>query len=206
MLGRHRLGRADRFALREQFVVEDVPAVLHRAVGAGMADHHDRAELGQAGHDAIDLALDVGRPALAPGAVDGDESLRVRHLHPLPHRVRGEAAEDDVVRGADPCAGEHRYDDLGNHREEDPDHVPLADAEVFQAVGQALHVTVEIRVGDVALLALLATPVIGDPVADSGLDMPIQTVVGDIERPIGEPCEEWGVGVVQHRGERLVPV
>ena len=46
--------------------------------------------------------------ALARGAVDGDQRLRVGELHPLAHRLGGEAAEDDVVRRADARAGEHR--------------------------------------------------------------------------------------------------
>ena len=146
------------------------------------------------------------RLALAPGAVDGDERLRVRHLHPLAHRVRGEAAEDHVVRSADPGTGEHRDDDLGDHRQEDPDHVPLADAEILQAVGQALHVAMQVRVGDGAFLALLAAPVVGDALAEPGLDVPVQTVVGDVERAVGEPRDERGVGLVEHLGEGRVPV
>ena len=129
-----------------------------------------------------------------------------RHLHPLPHRARGEAAEDHVVRSADPGAGEHRHDDLGNHRQEDPDHVPLADTEVLQAVGQALHVAVQVGVGDVAFLALLATPVVGDAVAEPGFDVPIQAVVGDVERAVGEPGDERCFGLVEHRAEGRVPV
>ena len=128
------------------------------------------------------------------------------HLHPLPHRVRGEAAEDHVVRSADPGAGEHRDDDLGNHREEDPDHVPPADAEVLQAVGQALHVAVQVGVGDVAFLALLAPPVVGDALAEPGFDVPIQAVVGDVERAVGEPRHERRLGLVEHRAEGRVPV
>ena len=58
---------------------------------------------------------------------------------------RREAAEDDVVRRADPRAGEHRDDDLGDHRQVDPDDVALPDAAVLQRVGEALDVAVERR-------------------------------------------------------------
>ena len=61
-----------------------------------------------------------------------------RELHALAHRLRGEAAEDDVVRRADARAGEHRDDHLGDHRQVDPDHVALAHAEVLQRVREAL--------------------------------------------------------------------
>ncbi len=130
----------------------------------------------------------------------------MRHLHPLPHRARGEAAEDHVVRSTDPGTGEHGHDDLGNHREEDPDHVPPADTEILQAVGQALYVAVQVRVGDSAFLALLAPPVVGDALPEPGLDVPIQTVVGDVERAVGEPGHERRRGLVEHLGEGRVPV
>ena len=71
-------------------------------------------------------SLTGARLALAGGAVDRDQHLRLGELHPLAHRLRGEAAEDDVVRRADPRAGEHRDDDLGDHRQVDPDDVALA--------------------------------------------------------------------------------
>src|SRR5207244_3974373 len=38
----------------------------------------------------------------------GDDDLRLRVLDPARELVRGEAAEDDRVDGADPRAGEHR--------------------------------------------------------------------------------------------------
>ena len=115
--------------------------------------------------------------ALAAGAVDGDQRLRLGELHPLAHRLGGEAAEDDVVHRPDPGAGQHRDDDLGDHRQVDPDHVALADAEILQRVGEALRVSQQLGVGDVALLALLAAPVVGDAVAAARLDVAVEAVV-----------------------------
>ena len=206
MLGRHRLGRAVRRAARPAVRRRRRRARPHRALGAGVPDHDDRPQIFRpAMTRSTSCLMAVVRP-LRRAPSHGDERLRVRHLHPLPDRVGGEAAEDDVVRGADPGAGEHRDDDLGDHRQEDPDDVALADAEVLEPVGQPLHVALQLCVGDVALLALLAAPVIGDPVAEPGLDVPVQTVVGGVEPAIGEPRVERRVRVVQHRGERLVPV
>jgi hypothetical protein len=65
---------------------------------------------------------------------------------------------------------------------------------------------VEIGVGDGPLLALFAVPVVGHPVSVARLDVPVHTVVGDVELAVGEPLVEGWVGVVQHRLERLAPV
>ena len=100
-------------------------------------------------------------------------------------RLGAEAAEDDVVRRADARAREHRHDDLGDHRQVDPDDVALLDAVVLQRVGEALDVAVQLGVGDVALLALLAAPVERHAVAVAGLDVAIQAVVGGVELAAG---------------------
>ena len=94
------------------------------------------------------------------------------------HRLDGEAAEHDVVRRADARAGEHRDDDLGDHRQEDPDDVAGLDAEVLQRVGELLDVAVEVGVRDVALLALLTAPVERHAVAVAGLHVAVDAVVG----------------------------
>ena len=78
---------------------------------------------------------------------------------------------------ADPRAREHRDDDLGNHRQVDPDDVALADAQLLERVREPLHLAVQLGVCDRALLALLAGPVERDPVTVAGLDVPVQAVV-----------------------------
>ena len=157
-------------------------------------------------HLLVDGRLDRRRLALAAGAVDGDQRLRLGELHPLPHRLGREAAEDDVVEGADAGAGQHRDDDLGDHRQVDPDHVALLDAEVLERVGEALDVAVQVGVGDVALLALLAAPVVGDAVADPGLDVAVEAVGRGVQPPVLEPLVEGRVGVVEPLARLDVPV
>ncbi len=93
----------------------------------------------QVAHHLVDAVLDRRRLALARGAVDSDQHAGLGELHPLAHRLRGETPEDDVVRGADARAGEHRDDHLGNHRQVDAHHVAAPDPEVLQRVGEALH-------------------------------------------------------------------
>ena len=206
VLGVELLGRALGVGRLADLVEPDVAAVLHLAVGVGVLDDDDVLERLEVAHHLVDLLLDRRGLALAPRAVDGDQRLGLGELHALLDRVGREAAEDDVVRRADPRAGEHRHHDLGDHRQVDPDDVALLDPEVLQRVGEPLDVAVQIGVGDVALLALLAAPVEGDPVAVAGLDVAIEAVVGGVDLAVREPLVERRVGVVEVLGRLLEPV
>jgi hypothetical protein len=206
VLGLHRLGRADGVRRGEDLVVEEVAARAHLHVVAGVAHDDDVLERLEVAHHRIDSRLDGRGLALAPRAVDGDQRLGLRDLHALLDRFGREPAEHDVVRGTDARAGEHRDDDLGDHRQEDPDDVALADAQVLERVREPLHLEVQLGVCDGALLAVLAGPVEGDAVAVAGVDVAVQAVVGHVQRAVGEPFVERRVGVVEHGRERLVPV
>ena len=206
MLGLHRLGRAFRLGLLEQFVVPVVTAASHVAGRAGRPDDDHRLQRVQAVYRLVDGLLDRGGLAAAAGAIGGDERLGLRDGHPLLYGGRREAAEHDVVRGADPGAGEHRDDDFRNHRQVDADHVALAHALGLQRVRQALGVREDLGVGQGALFALLALPVERDPVAMPGVHVPVQAVVGGIEHAVGEPGVEGRVAVVEDCLERGLPV
>ncbi len=192
--------------LLQDVVVPGVATVRHRRVVVGVPDDDDLLDARHVVEHTVDLLLDRRRLALAAGGVRGDQELGVRELHPLGHGVRREAAEDEVVRRADPSAGEHRDHDLGDHRQEDPHDVALLDALVLERVRELLDVAVEVGVGDVALLALLAAPVEGHAVAVAGLDVPVDAVVADVELPAGEPLVEGGLRLVEHLVPALGPV
>ena len=206
MLGGHRLGRADRVGARDQVLEPHVPPWPHGAFGAGRPDHHDRLQVRQIRYHLVDRLLDRDELALAPGAVRDDQGLGLGDLQPLAHRGGSEAPEDDGVRRADAGTGEHGHDDLGDHRQVDADDVALPDPARLERAGQPLYVVEELGVGQLAFLAFLTPPVEGDPVAAAGQHVPVEAVVGHVDGPVGEPGVERRVGVVEHRGERRVPV
>jgi hypothetical protein len=97
-----------------------------------------------------------------------------------------------VVRRPDACARKHRDDRLGNHRQEDPHDVALADAARLERVGETLDIAVQVGVGDRALLALLAAPEERDAIAVALLDVPVDAVIGRVQRAAGEPpVKRW---------------
>jgi hypothetical protein len=98
------------------------------------------------------------------------------------------------------------HDDLGDHRQVDPDDVAGLHAARLQRVGEALDVAMQLGVGDVALLALLPAPVERHAVAVAGLHVAIQAVVRRVDPATGEPLVERGVGTVEHGVPLAEPV
>ena len=156
--------------------------------------------------EGVHLRLDVRRLALAPRRVDRDQGLRLGELHALLDGVGREAAEHHVVRCADARAGQHRHRHLRDHRQEDPDHVAGRHAALLEHVGQPLHVAQQLGVGHVALLALLAAPVVGHLVPAAGLHVTVERVVRGVQLAAGEPLVEGGLGLVEHVVPGLEPV
>ena len=151
MLGLQRLGRALGIGGREDLVVVDVAPLAHRARRALAAHDHDLLERLQVAHHLVDALLDRRGLALARGAVDSDQhracenSIRSR-------TASAEKPPKTTLWGAPMRAhGEHRDDDLRDHRQVDPDDVALAHTEVLQGVGEALDLGEQLYVGDVAL-------------------------------------------------------
>ena len=153
----------------------------------------------------VDRGLERGRLAATELTVGGDDDLGVGVGDAGVQRLGGEAAEDDRVRGAEPGAGEHREDGLGDHRQVDRDAVAGADAERGEGVGGLGDLLLEVRVRDGAGVAPFALEVDGDPVAVAGLDVPVDAVVGDVELAADEPLREGGVAPVERRVEVLGP-
>ena len=134
---------------------------------------------------------------LAPpeAAVGGDQHLALGVVDAVGQRVGREPAEHHRVRGADAGAGQHGHRQLGDHRHVDGDPIALADAQALEHVGEALDRGQQVGVGDGAVVAGLALPVVGDLLPLAGLDVAVEAVVGDVQRAADEPL-----------GEREVPV
>ena len=124
----------------------------------------------------VDLQGHGAAPAVA--AVGGDHDVvHSRVVDAAGERVGRETAEDDGVGRPDARAGEHRDGQLGDHRHVDGDPVALLHAEGAEGVGEPADLVEEVRVGEGALVARLALPVVGDLVAEAVGDVAVETVV-----------------------------
>ena len=81
----------------------------------------------------------------------------------------------------DPGAGEHGDRQLRNHRHIKGDAVPFFNPQVFQNIGERIHAHEQCAIGDAAnLIRFVSFPNDGNPVAQPILNMPIETIDGDI--------------------------
>ena len=135
MLGVERLARAFRIALRECFVPPDVTTLTHLARHASVAQDDDRVQRFEARDRLVHRRFQRHDRALVPGAISRDQCLGSAEVEVVADGRGREAVEDHVVRGPDARAGEHRDDDLGDHRQVNADDVALADAASLQRVG-----------------------------------------------------------------------
>ena len=157
------------------------------------------------GHRRVRGLLQRDGRAAAPRFVLGDEHLAAHVVRAVGERVGREAAEDDRVRRAEPGAGEHRDGQLRDHPHVDRDLGALADAELLERVREADDLGLELGVGDLAAVAVrLALPVVGDPVAEAGVDVAVDAVVGDVQRAAEVPLRVGQLPLVEVR-ERLEP-
>ena len=145
----------------------------------------------------VDRRLERGLRAATEAPVGGDHHLDPAVLDAGRQRISREPSEHDRVRGADPGTGEHRHHGLGDHRQVDRDPVALGDAELGEGVGRLLDLSGQLGVSESAGVTRLALEVVGDPVAEAGLDVPVQAVVRGVERAVGVPGRERRVAPVE---------
>ncbi len=83
--------------------------------------------------------LELDRFAAPDRDVRGDDNLCLRVLDPHVQRGSTEAAEDNAVNGADPGAGEHCYELLGNERHVDADAIAFLNPDIFEGICKACN-------------------------------------------------------------------
>ncbi len=137
----------------------------------------------------IDVALERNVLAAAHALVGGDDRAGVAIGDASGDAFRREAAEDDRMDRADPCAGEHRRRGLGDHRHVDHDPVAAPDAALLQQVREAAGLFVQLAIG----VAVTVTRLVGLE-DDRGavamlLEMPVEAIDGQVELAVRKPVD-----------------
>ena len=126
----------------------DVAALDPADVLPGAPDDEDGRDVGAALERLVEGLLEPAGLAAPVAAVGGDDDLGLRVGDPVDQRLRGEAAEDDRVRGAEAGAGQHRDDRLGDHRQVEAHAVAGLHAERGEGVRGPAHLALQLGVGD----------------------------------------------------------
>ena len=128
----------------------------------------------------VHIGLQLDDLAAPPAAVGGDDELGLAVIDAVLDRLGTEAAKDDRVHGSDPGAGQHGDHGLGDHRQVDRDAVAGLDAHVFQDMGHAADVKMQLLVGNRADVARLALENYCRFVFAGRAEVPIDAVLGNI--------------------------
>ena len=125
-----------------------IAALPHGDGIAATLDHKHGVDRRRAFQGPVNVGLQFNDLAAPPPAVGRDDQLGLTIVDAVLDRLGTEAAEDDGVHGADPGAGEHGNYRLRNHGQVDGDAIARLDAHVFQNMGHAADVKIELAVGD----------------------------------------------------------
>ena len=207
ILGVHRLGVAPRCGLRHQVVIPVVAAVLHRDLGVEplALHHHHRLDARGAGGGVVGDLLEGDDAAAAIAPVAGHHHLRLHVVDAVAQRLGAEAGEHHAVDGPDAGAGQERDRQLGGHRKVHRDPVALLDPEVPEGVREAVHVLVQVPVGEGAPVAGLALPDERRLVAPGGADVAVDAVHAGVDLPAQEPLD-GGRRPLAHRVPGAAPL
>ena len=92
------------------------------------------------------------------------------------------------MHGTDTGTGQHGDGQLGNHLHIDANAVALGDPQGFQGVGEAAHLVQQLGIAQLARFrGVIALPDQGRLLAGPGFDVPIKTVVGDVQLAAQKP-------------------
>gem|GEM_PF-4022129 len=172
------------------------PVVPARGPGhllPGAAHHHHVLHAWGVLQGLVGVLLQGHHLAAAVAPIGGNQHLGLGVLDAVGQGPAGEAPEDHGVHRPDAGAGEHGDGRLGDHGEVDGDPVALPHPQALKDVGELLHLTPEVMVGEDPLLPRLPLPDNGRLVAPPGLHVPVQGVVGEVGL---SPHEPFGVGQV----------
>ena len=191
---------------RDEVVPPQVALLVPGDVAAGPAvDDHALDRFAAAhGQRLVDGGLQRDFLAAAVLAVGGDDELRAGIDDALVDALGREAAEHDRMDRADARARLHRDDGLDRHRQIDEDAVAGLDAEALQAVRELADAVIELLVGDLGDVAVVALEDHRQPVGRR-FEMPVETVVRRVHLAVFEPLVERRIALVERLGERLVP-
>ena len=201
MLGGQLRGRADVGLSLGRVVPPHIAGVVPaNVVATALEDNHAlHRGAGAVGQRGVHVVLQRNHSTAPPAAIGGDDQAGAGIVDPVANSVRAEPAEHHAVHHAQARAGQHGHGQFGNHRHVQHHAVAGFQPLGFEPIGKSLHVGQQIGVGDGARVARFTFPVVGDPIAASGVDVPVKAVDGDVGLAVHKPLNERRRAFLQFR-------
>ena len=201
MLGVESLGCVFGGNFRRFLVPPGVALGLHRDRVVAAVDHDDAVDAFVFFECFVDGGFESDDFAATPSAIGGDDHAGAGVFESIDDGLGGEAAEDDRVHSANAGAGKHRDNRFGNHRQINEHAIASLHAALFEHIGKAADIAMELRVGDDAFVAGLTFPNNRGLVGARAFRMTVDAIFADIQFAAGEPLREGCLPV-----EDLVPL
>ncbi len=181
----------------EEIVPRDVAPVAHRHIEARAADDDHRLARRHIDERGVGDGLHRDGLSAPEHAVGGDERAGACVGEAARDGVGAVAGEQRKRDGADAERGEEGDEQLGHHRQEQPDDIALADPLTTERLGAALHLGVEVGVRERLRGAVLLF--VDERSAGGGGVVRLPAVEArrhDVHLPADAPARERGVAGV----------
>ena len=201
MLGVESLGCVFGGNFRSFLVPPGIALGLHGDRVAAAVDHDDAFDALVFFECFVDGGFERDDLAAAPSAIGGDDHAGAGVFESIDDGLGGETAKDDRVHRADAGAGKHRDDRFGDHRQINEHAIAGLHTVLFEHIGKAADIAMELRVGDDAFVAGFAFPNDGGFVGARAFRMTVDAIFTYIQFATDEPLRERCLPV-----EDLVPL
>ena len=210
IFGIHDLRSTISASVGKELVIPVITAFSHVRVDLGgevhPSRHHHHVFDRRAGlQRLIGVPLEGDDPPSPVSAVRCDQHLRTNIVDTISERFRTESTENHRMGSADARASEHRDRGFRNHGQVDGHAIPLPYAQVLQRIGELAHLAMEPLVCVLSDITGLSLPDQRRLVPARAVQVPIQTIVGDVELSPDEPLGVRGVPF-EHRMPAFEPV
>src|SRR5262249_42472851 len=170
----------------------NVAPFLHLDVVSRASKNNYAAHRGAVAERVIHVFLQWYNPAATIRAIGGDQRNRAAVIDPIADAVSTESAEDYGMHCADACAGQHRNGCFGDVRQVNDDAIAFFDAVPFQHICEAADFTMQLLIGEGALVAGFALPNDCRFVPARPVKMTVHAILRNVQFPAHEPFCEWG--------------
>ena len=157
-------------------------------------------------HSFVNSRLEGERSTLAIAAVSRDDEFGFSIVDPSTEAFCREPTEHNGVNRPDPRTREHSDNGFGDKRHVNRNAIAVTDTKAGEQVCCLAHFVCQFAIRNVARVARFTFEVQRDAITNTGFDVSVKAVVGNVEGAIGKPLSNRCIRPIEYLSERFVPV